>query len=107
MTLVVMAGLFIALFTLSSPESIIARLASYLPFTSPLVMPTRVIVEHPALWEVGASLGLLALSVVLMVRFAARVYRVGVLLYRERVSLRRLWQLSTRSATVRDRRQRA
>ena len=73
----------------------------HLLYLAPLVMPTRVIVGHPAPWEVAVSLALLALAVVGMLMLAARVYRVGVLLYGERVSLRRVWQLS-RTATVRN-----
>jgi len=101
MTLVVMTGLFVALFALSAPDGAFARVASFIPLFSPLVMPTRVIVGHPAPWEVAVSLALLTLAVVGMLVLAARVYRVGVLLYGERVSLRRVWQLS-RTATVRN-----
>ena len=47
MTLVVMTGLFVALFSLSAPDGTFAQVASFIPLFSPLVMPTRVIVGRP------------------------------------------------------------
>jgi ABC-2 type transport system permease protein len=62
--------------------------------TSPLVMLTRVLVGHPAPWEVALSVAILIASIALAVTLAARIYRVGVLLYGARPNLRSVWKLN-------------
>lgn len=94
MTMFVLVGFFGAIYTLSNPDAPIARVLSFIPFTSPLVMLTRIIVGNPAAWEVALSVGILIVSVAGAIVLAARIYRIGVLLYGERLSLRRVLQLS-------------
>ena len=44
----------------------------------------RIVVLTPPLWQIGLSIGLLALGIVGVVWIAARVYRVGILMYGKR-----------------------
>lgn len=74
-------GYFGSIFTIGTPDSLVARVLSIIPFTSPFVMVPRLVSGNPAAWEVALSLGLLAITLVLAILFAARVYRIGVLLY--------------------------
>lgn len=69
-----------------SPDSMLATVASYIPFTSPIVMMIR-IPYGVALWEELLSLALLYGGFVLMVYLSARIYRVGILLYGKKPSL--------------------
>lgn len=77
-----------------SPESTLAQVASYIPFTSPVVMMIR-IPYGVALWEEVLSLVILYLSFTLMVYLGARIYRVGVLMYGKKPTLREIarWML--------------
>jgi ABC-2 type transport system permease protein len=61
-----------------------------LPFWSPLLMPMRFVLGGASLGEVALSLGILIVSTALVVRAAAKIYRVGVLMYGKRPSLREL-----------------
>ncbi len=54
---------------------------SYIPFTSPMAMFTRIAMSHPALWEILLSVAVLLGSCVGVGVLAAKIYRVGVLLY--------------------------
>ncbi|MBA3896146.1 MAG: ABC transporter permease, partial [Sphingomonadaceae bacterium] len=52
--------------------------AAILPISSPLTMVARA-AQEPALWPHAAALAWQALWVALIVRFAARRFRIGVL----------------------------
>ena len=64
---------------LTDPLGNIARTLSMIPFTSPLVMPMRAVATEVPLWEVAASIGLLALGTAGVVWLAGRIYRIGIL----------------------------
>lgn len=69
------------------PEGTIARVLSWLPFSSPIIMPLRMTVIQPPAWEIAGSLAVGALSCVAVVWVAARIYRVGMLMYGKRPRL--------------------
>lgn len=54
---------------------------SYIPFTSPMAMFTRLAMSTVAWYEIAISVGILIGSVVVVGILAAKIYRVGVLLY--------------------------
>lgn len=72
-----------------SPESTLAQVASYIPFTSPVVMMIR-IPYGVATWEILLSLAVLYASFTLMVFVGARIYRVGVLMYGKKPTLKEI-----------------
>jgi ABC-2 type transport system permease protein len=88
LTTVMMVGYLGALVTVSSPDSDFAKAISIFPLTAPFSMVMRIVVGHPAAWEIGLSIGLLVATAIAGVLFAARVYRVGVLMYGQKPSWR-------------------
>lgn len=88
MMTVMFVGYFAAFFTMYAPESMLSRVLSIFPLTSPFVMISRVIVGDPPAWEMALSVGLLAVTLVAAVLVAARMYRIGVLLYGQKPSLK-------------------
>lgn len=72
-----------------SPESTLAQVASYIPFTSPIVMMIR-IPYGVSIWEEVFSILILYASFTLMVYLGARVYRVGVLMYGKKPTLKEI-----------------
>ena len=55
-----------------NPDSTIARVLSFFPFTAPIVMFTRILVGTPPAWEILLSLGILCASILLMVYLSAK-----------------------------------
>jgi ABC-2 type transport system permease protein len=98
MTFAVVIGFFAALYTLGSPDSMVAKVVAIFPLTSPMSMVPRVVLGDPAPWEIGLSIALLALTGYLAVMLAARIYRMGVLMYGQRPSLKVIFQRDTISA---------
>ena len=62
-------------------ESTMIRICSFVPFSSPVAMFTRIAMGSVPLIEILLSVAILVLSVVLIGFLAARIYRAGVLLY--------------------------
>jgi len=94
MQVAMIGSFFAAIFALGKPDATVTRVLAFIPFCSPLVMLTRILVGHPAPWEVAISVAILIASVALFVTLAARIYRIGVLLYGVRPNLRTIFTLN-------------
>jgi ABC-2 type transport system permease protein len=70
-----------------NPGSLIATVLSYFPFTAPIVMFIRTMVESPQLWEQLLSYGIVLASIALTAWVGGKVFRVGILLTGKRPSL--------------------
>lgn len=77
-------------FVLRSPNSSTAVGLSMIPFFSPVHMVLRMALQMPPLWQVLLSLSIILLTTSGIIWLSARVYRVGILMYGKRPSLREL-----------------
>ena len=73
---------------LENPDGGVSRLLSFIPFTAPVTMMIRLAASDVPLWEVVASLAVLLLTGVALLWISARVFRAGLLMYGQRMSLR-------------------
>ncbi len=82
-TMLFIIGFFIVVFSLSSGDidTFLMQICSYIPFTSPMAMFTRIAMSNVAWYEITASIAILAASVAGIGVISAKIYRVGVLLY--------------------------
>ena len=69
---------------LEAPEGPLAVTVSMIPGMSPLIMFLRIVVLTPPMWQILLSIALLVLGILGVVWVAARVYRVGILMYGKR-----------------------
>jgi ABC-2 type transport system permease protein len=70
-----------------NPTGTTAKVLSWLPFSSPIIMPMRMGLSPVPWLSVAGSLAVCALGCVLAVWLAARIYRVGMLMYGKKPSL--------------------
>jgi len=75
---------------LLNPGGRMATIMSILPFSAPIIMPLRLALGSVAWYELAAALTLLALSCIGAVWLAARIYRVGLLMYGKRPTLKEM-----------------
>ncbi len=80
---------YIAIAAVTAPNSTMSVWASILPFSGPIVMPVRLATDPP-LWQILASIVSSVVSVLLLVWLAARIYRVGILMYGKKASFKEL-----------------
>jgi len=74
-------GVYIGFFTvINDPHGTIATVFSMIPLTSPIVMMMRIPFGVP-LWQIIVSMLILFGTFLLVVWFAAKIYRVGILMY--------------------------
>ncbi|NJD11859.1 MAG: ABC transporter permease [Gemmatimonadetes bacterium] len=72
------AGLFIAMAAGENPNSAMAVVGSYIPFTSPMVLPVRAVTAGVGVVEGLVSLVLLFGTAFLIIGLAAKIYRIAI-----------------------------
>jgi ABC-2 type transport system permease protein len=75
---------------LDNPDGSLAVVLSLVPFSSPIAMPVRWAATEVPLIELGLSVALVGFMLVATTWLAARIYRVGILMYGRRPGLREL-----------------
>jgi ABC-2 type transport system permease protein len=71
-------GLFISMPAAENPNSTIAIVGSFVPFTSPMVMPVRASATGVDVWQIVLSLLMLYATAALIMWLAAKIYRVAI-----------------------------
>jgi ABC-2 type transport system permease protein len=94
--ILILPAYFIALISLETPDSTLARISSLIPPTSPIVMPMRNAVTDVPLAENLAAVGIILATVVVLVKIAARIYRGAALRIGAKVPIREAWRAATR-----------
>ena len=76
----------------NDPRGGTAELFTQLPFASPVLMPMRYMLGGASAGQLALSIAILLFSTVVVTFLAGRIYRVGILMYGKRPSLRELWR---------------
>ncbi len=85
-------GVYIGFFTvINDPHGTVATVFSIIPLTSPIVMLMRIPFGVP-LWQLALSVVLLYGTFIFVVWFAAKIYRVGILMYGKKPTWKELYK---------------
>lgn len=84
--LIVMSAVFIQPVMLN-PTGTLNKVISWIPFSAPILMPVRTSIIPVPWWEIVLVMLGLAVACAVCVWIAARIYRVGILMYGKRPSL--------------------
>ena len=92
MLFTMLAVIPMALITLivREPNSTLALALTYIPYTSPFVMMMRMSITTVPMIEIAGSLIILAVSIFLMSKLAGRIFRMGMLKYDRRATLKEI-----------------
>lgn len=71
----------------TNPDGPLAKAFSFIPFTTPLIMYTRVIVGKPSPIAVGGSILEMIVTIAFVLWLSSRIYRVGILMYGKKPNL--------------------
>ncbi len=82
-TFLFIIAFFVVIFSMTSGsvDNTLMKVCSYIPFTSPMAMFTRICMSTVAWYEIAISIVILIVSTIGVGCIAAKIYRVGVLLY--------------------------
>lgn len=85
--ILIMAAFMIPMFSMTNPDGIVMRIASLVPFTSPLAMFARYQMTVVPISEVLISFAILVVTTLIMGILATKIYRNGTLNYGNRMNL--------------------
>jgi len=78
---------------LGDPSGLWAQVGTYIPFTSPGVLLLRlVLLDHWPWLEIIIALAILLVSIVLFMKLAGKIFKVGILLYGKNASVKEIWK---------------
>ena len=82
-TFLFVIGFMVVMFSMSSGSvnNMLMQICSYIPFTSPMAMFTRIAMSTVPWYEIAISIGILIASTFGIGILSAKIYRVGVLMY--------------------------
>lgn len=82
-TMIFIVAFMVVIYSMTSGnvDNILMKICSYVPFTSPMAMFTRIAMSTVPIYEIIISTVILAASVFVVGILSAKIYRVGVLLY--------------------------
>ena len=87
--LIMIFGLYAAMYSADNTNGPLAFWASIFPLTSPIVMMVRIPFGVP-LWQEVLSLGVLYATTIFFIWLSGKIYRVGILMYGKKPSLKEM-----------------
>lgn len=89
-TMLLVIGVMCLQVVSNDPRGELTIAMTMIPLWSPMLMPMRYVLGGATVLDLAISLGILLVATLLVVRGAAKIYRVGVLMYGKRPSAREL-----------------
>lgn len=86
-----MLGMYGSFSLMNNPDGPLGFWLSIIPFTSPVAMIARIPFGVPA-WQIALSITLLLGTTIFMIFLAGKIYRVGILMYGNKATLKELWK---------------
>ena len=84
----VIIAFFLSFYIIRNPDTTLSKWLSFFPLFSPITMFTRISVQMPPLYEILISLAILIITILFFIWLAAKIFRVGILMYGKRPSLK-------------------
>jgi len=92
LVLPVVVAYMLSIFALQDPDKPLFVWASLVPLISPMLMFTRVATSTVPVWQIAVSIGLSVVCIWGLTLLAAKLYRVGVLMYGKPLSPKEVWR---------------
>lgn len=88
----VIVPLMMTFFFVANPDSTLATVLSLVPFFTPMLMFMRISVLTPPWWQIVLSLVLMSGTIWLLFKAVARIFRVGILMYGKRPTVKEIFR---------------
>ncbi len=86
-TMTIVIPVMLSTMVIRDPNSTASTIVSLIPFFSPVLMFLRIGIDPPPWWQIALSIVLMIGTIIAAVWVAAKIYRVGVLMYGKRPTL--------------------
>ena len=88
-----MLAIYVGFFSvMDNPNGTVAVIFSYIPLTSPIVMLMRIPFGEIIWWQLGLSITILYASIIFVAYLAAKIYRIGILMYGKKTNWKELYK---------------
>ncbi|MGB3590050.1 MAG: ABC transporter permease [Nonlabens sp.] len=88
-----MLAIYVGFFSvIDDPNGITAVVFSYIPLTSPIVMLMRIPFGDVGFWNISLSILILYASILGVTYLAAKIYRIGILMYGKKTNWKELYK---------------
>lgn len=87
-----LGGIYSVFPIIRDPNSLVSTIFSMAPFVSPMAMPARMLTEMPPFWQIGLSVIVNLATIACLIWIAARIYRVGMLMYGKKPNIPKVWR---------------
>jgi ABC-2 type transport system permease protein len=93
-SLILILPVVIAMPAIQNPDSMMVKVMSYIPLTIPSIMLLRFRIEQVPLTDIIINLNIMFLSTVVTLKIAAKIFRMGILSYGKKPTIKQLIQWS-------------
>lgn len=90
--MIMLAAFYFCFAVIRDPNSTVSFWVTLAPFLAPITMPVRILAEMPPFWQIALSIVVNVAAIAGLVWVAARVYRVGMLMYGKRATIPEVWK---------------
>lgn len=90
--MIMLAAFYFCFAVIRDPNSTMSFWATIAPFMAPITMPVRILTEMPPFWQIAVSVVVNVAAIAGLVWIAARVYRIGMLMYGKRATIPEVWK---------------
>lgn len=87
-TMFAIIPLMFAQFIMMAPNSMFAKILTYFPYSSPFITMMRLPLVEISFYEIVSSIVILIISIGVMTKLSGKIFRMGMLMYGKRASLR-------------------
>jgi ABC-2 type transport system permease protein len=88
----VVAPMMVMYPVINDPSSRMATVLSLIPMFTPLLMPLRIAIDMPPVWQLALAYALTIGFVLGMMWICAKIYRVGILMYGKKPTFQEIWK---------------
>jgi ABC-2 type transport system permease protein len=97
LTIVILVSFFVSFMVIEDPDGTLATVTSFIPFSAPITMPPRIALGEAPAYEILIAIAVTAISAILLIPLAARIYSGAVLRTGSAIKLRDAWRATART----------
>jgi ABC-2 type transport system permease protein len=97
LTLVILVSFFVSFMVIEDPDGTLATVTSFIPFSAPITMPPRIALGEAPTYQIVLALAITAVSAILLIPLAARIYSGAVLRTGSAIRLRDAWRATAKT----------
>lgn len=90
LSLIMMLPVVIAVPAIQNPDTMFAKILSFFPLTTPSIMLLRLNISEISSLEIFSTMTILILSIIFMIFISSKIFRIGILSYGKRPSLKEI-----------------